>query len=193
MSGNKVNHHLFVRENRPLVFSETTLEKVKQLVKRYPEGQQKSAILPVLHMAQEENGGYLTVDAMDYVASVLQLTPIEVYEVATFYSMFFTEKTGKYVIEVCQTAPCAVCGGEELMEHLEEMLGVKNGETSADGLFTLRGVECLGGCGYAPVMQVNTGFHEHMSIAKADELIDRLRKEHAQGATSETKWEEEFC
>ncbi len=193
MSGNKVNHHLFIRENRPLVFSEKTLEKVRQLVKRYPEGQQKSALLPVLHMAQEENGGYLTVDAMDYVASLLQLKPVEVYEVATFYSMYFLEKTGKYVIEVCQTAPCAVCGGEALLEHLEEKLGVKKGETTADGLFTLRGVECLGGCGYAPVLQVNTRFHEHMSIAMADELIDRLRHEHSNGVMTGKKWEEEFC
>jgi NADH-quinone oxidoreductase subunit E len=193
MSGNKVNHHLFIRENQPVSFDEKTLAKIRQLVKRYPEGQQRSALLPVLHIAQEETGGYLTVDTMDYVASLLQLKPIEVYEVATFYSMFFIEKVGKYVIEVCHTAPCAVCGSEELMEHLENKLGVKKGETTPDGLFTLRGVECLGGCGYAPVMQVNTGFHEYMTKEKVDKLIDELQQEHTKGSIPGTKWEEEFC
>jgi len=193
MSGNKVNHHLFVRENKPVSFSEQTLEKVHQLVKRYPEGQQRSAILPVLHIAQQENGGCLTVDAMDHVATLLGLKPIEVYEVATFYSMFFLEKVGKYVIEICQTAPCAVCGSDDLMDHLENKLGIKNGETTPDGLFTLRGVECLGGCGYAPVVQVNTAFHEFMTTEKIDKLIDELRSENDKGITRETKWEEEFC
>jgi NADH-quinone oxidoreductase subunit E len=188
-----INHHLFVRENKPVTFSEETLGKIRLLLKRYPEGQQRSAILPVLHIAQQENGGYLTVDAMDHVASVLDLKPIEIYEVATFYSMFFLEKVGKYVIEVCQTAPCAVCGSEELMEHLQKKLGIGNGATTPDGLFTLRGVECLGGCGYAPVVQVNTEFHEFMTAEKIDKLIDELREEHAKGITREKKWEEEFC
>lgn len=193
MSGNKVHHQLYIRENKPVVFSETMLEKVRQLVKRYPEGQQKSAILPVLHMAQEENGGFLTVDAMDYVASLLELKPIEVYEVATFYSMYFLEKTGKYVIEICHTAPCAISGGEEIMEYLQEKLKINMGETTDDGLFTLRGVECLGGCGSAPVLQVNTGFHEHMTREKVDLLIEKLRTDNDNGITSGTTWEEEFC
>jgi NADH-quinone oxidoreductase subunit E len=193
MSGNKVHHPLFVRENRPVVFSESALEKIRQLVKRYPAGQQKSALLPVLHIAQQENGGYLTVDAMDQVAELLSLQPIEVYEVATFYHMYFLGKVGKYVIEVCHTAPCAVCGGEELMEHLEKRLGIRNGDTTADGLFTLRGVECLGGCGYAPVLQVNTAFHEYMTKENVERLIDELREEHSRGINRETKWEEEFC
>jgi NADH-quinone oxidoreductase subunit E len=192
MSGNKVNHHLFIRENKPVSFSEQTLDKIRQLVKRYPEGQQKSAVLPVLHIAQQENGGYLSVDMMDYVASLLELKPIEVYEVASFYSMFFLEKTGRYVIEVCQTAPCAFCGGDDLMEYLEEKLGVKNGETTSDGLFTLRGVECLGGCGNAPVMQVNTAFNEFMTKEKVDRLIHELKEEAGKGLISGTKWEEEF-
>jgi NADH-quinone oxidoreductase subunit E len=193
MSGNTVHHQLFVRENRPVAFSEGTLQKIRQIVKRYPGGQQRSAILPVLHIARQENGGYLTVDAMDQVAELLGLKPIEVYEVATFYSMYFLEKVGKYVIEVCQTAPCAVCGGEELMNHLQRKLGISNGGTTPDGLFTLHGVECLGGCGYAPVLQVNTEFHEQMTKEKADRLIDELREENAKGITRETKWEEEFC
>src|SRR5204862_346726 len=112
MSEGTVNHHLFVRENKPVSFSEKTMKKVKMLIKRYPEGQQKSALLPILHFAQEELGGYLTVDIMDYVAGLLNIKPIEVYEVATFYSMFYLEKVGKYVLEVCHTGPCALCGGE---------------------------------------------------------------------------------
>lgn len=193
MSGNKVHHRLYIRENKPVVFSETMLERVRMLVKRYPDGRQKSALLPVLHMAQEECGGFLTTDAMDRVAGLLEIRPVEVYETATFYSMYFLEKPGKYVIEVCQTAPCAMCGGEDLMRHLEGRLGIKAGETTADGLFTLRGVECLGGCGYAPVLQVNTTFHEYMTEEKVDSLIESLREEHRKGISTGTKWQEEFC
>jgi NADH-quinone oxidoreductase subunit E len=190
---NKIKHHLFLRENKPVSFNDKTLEMIRQLVNRYPEGQQRSAILPVLHIAQQENGGYLSADAMAHVAALLALKPIEVYEVATFYSMYFLEKGGKYIIEVCHTAPCAVCGGDELMEHLQKKLNVKNGETTPDGLFTLRGVECLGGCGYAPVLQVNTVFHEYMTKEKIDKLIDELRNENTKGIARETTWEEEFC
>ena len=191
--GNLVNHKLLVRENKPVAFSEKTLEKVKQLIRRYPEGQARSAILPVLHIAQEELGGYLTVDIMDYVASLLGLLPIQVYEVATFYSMFFMEKVGKYVIEVCQTGPCMISGNDELLGYLEEKLGVKRGETSADGLFTLRTVECLGACGYAPVMQVNTIFHEHLDRVKIDRIIDELRKKSEETQHGEETWAEGFC
>src|SRR5512138_449087 len=192
MEGLKVSHRLFVREHKAFAFPQKTLERARELIGHYPEGQQKSALLPFLHMAQEEGGGYLTADAMDYVASLLNIQPIEVYEAATFYSMFFIEKTGKYVIEVCHTAPCAVCGGEEIISYLEEKLKIRRGETTPDGLFTLRTVECLGGCGYAPVLQVNAEFQEHLTREKIDQLVDNLRKGTETTAATGSKCEEKF-
>ena len=192
MSGSEINHKLYVREYKPVSFSKETLEKVHLLIKRYPDGKQKSALLPVLHMAQEELGGYLSVDVMDYVAGLLGIQPIEVYEVATFYSMFYLEKVGKYVLEVCQTGPCAICGGEEIIEYLEKKLNIGIGETTADGLFTLRTVECLGACGYAPVMQVNTEFREFLTPEKMDDLLEDLRKKADQDLPQSSRWAEKF-
>jgi NADH-quinone oxidoreductase subunit E len=192
VTSNEINHKLQIRENRPVSFSPGTLEKVNLLMKRYPEGKQKSALLPVLHMAQEELGGYLNVDVMDYVAGLLGVQPIEVYEVATFYSMFYLEKVGKYVLEVCQTGPCAICGGEEILDYLKKKLNIGIGETTIDGLFTLRTVECLGACGYAPVMQVNTEFHEQLTPEKIDILIEDLRKKSNQDIPQSSRWAEKF-
>jgi NADH-quinone oxidoreductase subunit E len=192
MEGNFVNHKIFTKEGRPVVFSEKMMEKVKELIGHYPEGRQKSAILPVLHMAQEETGGYLSVDVMDAVAAMLNIQPIEVYEVATFYSMYSLEKTGRFVIELCRTGPCSISGGEHILEYLQEKLAIREGETTPDGLFTLRTVECLGACGYAPVMQVNSEYHEYLTPARIDRIIEEL-KEQATGENPEgTKWAEKF-
>jgi NADH-quinone oxidoreductase subunit E len=193
MSGNKVNHHLFVKENKSVEFQPATLEKIHQLIGRYPDGWQKSALLPVLHIAQEELGGYLSVDVMDYVASLLGIRPIEVYETATFYSMFYLEKVGKYVIDVCRTGPCAISGGEKIMDHIRESLNIKIGETTADGVFTLREVECLGSCGSGPVLQVNTEYYEHLTPAKVDKLIGELRELAKKDKPDDSKWVEKFC
>ena len=187
-----VNHRLYSKENTKVSFSPEMLEKIRDLVTHYPEGQQKSALLPVLHIAQEELGGYLSVDVMDYVASILDLLPIEVYEVATFYTMFHLEKKGKYVIEVCHTNPCSMCGGEEITRHLVTKLGIGVGQTTPDGIFTLREVECLGACGYAPVMQVNTEFHEFLTPEKIDRVIDELRNSAANNKPGGTRWAESF-
>jgi NADH-quinone oxidoreductase subunit E len=157
----------------------------------YPADRKKSAMLPVLHIAQQELGGYLSVDVMDHVASILEVQPIEVYEVATFYSMFHPEPVGKYVIEVCQTGPCAICGGEHILDHLEKILGIKNGETTADGMFTLKTVECLGSCGTAPVMQVNTEFYESLTKEKTDSIINALKNKKDK-PLSESRWAELF-
>ncbi|HNY03795.1 MAG TPA: NAD(P)H-dependent oxidoreductase subunit E [Bacteroidales bacterium] len=190
---NIINHHHIKKEGRPVAFTSEVLKKVQSLLGRYPEGRQKSALLPVLHMAQEEFGGYLSVDAMDYVATLLGIRPIEVYEVATFYSMFYLEKTGRYVIEVCRTGPCAISGGEKITNHLREVLGIKPGETTADGLFTLREVECLGSCGTAPVMQVNTEFYEQLTPDKVDRILGELRANTNSGNTNGSSWAEKFC
>jgi len=156
-------------------FTAEKLLEVKDIIARYPDGKQKSALIPVLHLAQQEFGGWLDVPVMDYVASLLQLKPIEVYEVATFYSMFNMKPVGKYVLEVCQTGPCMICGSDRIIEHIQQKLGIKPGETTADGLFTLKPAECLGACGYAPMMQLGKHFKEHLTIEKVDAILDELR------------------
>ena len=157
-------------------FSEEKLKKVNALISHYPEGKQKSAILPILHIAQEEFGGWLDVPVMDYVAELLQLEKIEVYEVATFYSMYNLKPVGKYMLEVCQTGPCMLNGSDNIIAYIEEKLGIKPGETTADRMFTLKTVECLGACGYAPMMQFGKTYREHLTKERIDEIIEECRK-----------------
>lgn len=159
-------------------FNGETLAFVNRIIRRYPQGKQKSALLPVLHIAQAENNGWLSSEIMDYVASLLAIQPIEVYEVASFYSMFNLQPVGNCVIEVCQTGPCWLNGADELFAHFEKRLGIKSGETTADGKFTLKTVECLAACGNAPVIQVGTEYHENLTIQKADELLDKWQAEN---------------
>jgi len=156
-------------------FSEEKLNKVKEIVARYPEGKQKSALIPLLHLAQDEFGGWLDTPVMDYVAELLHILPIEVYEVATFYSMFNTKPVGKYLLEVCRTGPCMVNGCDDIIDHIKQRLGISEGETTPDGLFTLKPAECLVACGYAPMMQLGKTFREHLTKEKVDKLIDELR------------------
>jgi NADH-quinone oxidoreductase subunit E len=156
-------------------FSEEKLKKVQEIIARYPDGKQKSALIPVLHLAQEENGGWLSVEAMDHVASLLQIKPIEVYEVATFYSMYNLKPVGKYLFEVCQTGPCMLNGSDQIIDYIKEKLGIGVGETTADGLFTLKTVECLGACGYAPMMQMGKHYKEHLTREKVDQIIEECR------------------
>ena len=157
-------------------FSEQKLKEVDQIVARYPAGKQKSALLPVLHLAQQEFGGWLDVPVMDYVAGLLKLDPIEVYEVATFYSMYNLKPVGRYMFEVCQTGPCMLRGSDDIIHYIYEKLGIKPGETTKDGLFTLKTVECLGACGYAPMMQMGKTFREHLTKEKVDTIIDECRR-----------------
>ena len=159
-----------------LKFSEEQMTEFKRLVARYPEGKQKSALLPVLHLAQDSFGGWLSAKTMDYVAELLQITPIEVYEVATFYSMYNLKPVGKYMFEVCQTGPCMLRGSDDIIAYIGEKLGIKPGETTADGMFTLKTVECLGACGYAPMMQLGKHYREHLTKEKVDAIIDECRK-----------------
>lgn len=156
-------------------FSKQALDKVNEIIARYPEGKQKSALIPVLHLAQDEFGGWLDAPVMDYVAEILQIQPIEVYEVATFYTMFKTKPTGKYVFEVCQTGPCMVNGSDDIIKYIGDKLGIKPGETTPDGLFTLKPAECLGACGYAPMMQLGKFYREHLTKEKVDSIIEECR------------------
>ena len=158
------------------IFNDTQMTEFKRLVARYPEGKQKSALLPVLHLAQESFDGWLPTEALDYVASLLQLEPIEVYEVATFYSMYNLKPVGKYVFEVCQTGPCMISGSDNIIDYIKQVLNIQPGETTQDGLFTLKLVECLGACGYAPMMQVGKVYKEHLTKEKVDAIIAEYRQ-----------------
>lgn len=156
-------------------FSSETLGKVSEVIARYPDGKQKSALLPLLHLAQDHNEGWLSVEAMDYVASLLKLQPIEVYEVASFYSMYNLKPVGKHVFEVCQTGPCMINGSDDIVEYIKQKLGIGIGETTKDGLFTLKVVECLGACGYAPLMQMGKTYREHLTKEKVDAIVEECR------------------
>jgi NADH-quinone oxidoreductase subunit E len=160
-------------------FNNEKLSKAKEIISRYPEGKQKSALMPLLHLAQEE-WGWLSSETMDYVAELLQLDPIEVYEVATFYSMYHLKPVGQFVFEVCQTGPCMVMGSDDIINYIKEKLNIGSGETTADGLFTLKTVECLGACGYAPMMQLGKNYREHLTKEKVDQIIDECRKSSGQ-------------
>lgn len=158
-----------------VVFSDKSMQEVQRIIGFYPEGKQKSAVIPVLHLAQQEFGGWLSAETMDYVASVLQLEPIEVYEVATFYSMYNLKPVGRYMFEVCQTGPCMINGSDNIVEYIYNKLGIKPGETTEDGMFTLKTVECLGACGYAPMMQLGKDFREHLTPEKIDAIVEECR------------------
>ncbi len=156
-------------------FNETQMAELNRLVAHYPEGKQKSALLPVLHLAQDSFDGWLPTELMDYVASLLQIEPIEVYEVASFYSMFTLKPVGKFMFEVCQTGPCMISGSEDIIAYIQQQLAIKPGETTQDGVFTLKLVECLGACGYAQMMQVGKVFREHLTKEKVDSIIAEYR------------------
>lgn len=167
---------LSVKDNESVEFTEEMLGKFAEIVARYPEERQKSALLPILHEVQAVYG-WLSVPAMDSVAAYLRLEPVEVYEVATFYTMFFLQPRGKFVLEVCRTGPCCLVGAERMMKHIEQRLGVKEGEVTPDGLFSWRGVECMAACGYGPVLQIGPEytFYENLTEEKVDNLIDELK------------------
>ena len=156
-------------------FSSEALALANKIIARYPQGKQKSALIPLLHLAQSEFDGWLSPEVMDYVASLLGIQPIEVYEVATFYSMFNTKRVGKCLVEVCQTSSCWLRGSDEIVDHLKKKWNIEVGETTADGMFTLKTVECLGSCGTAPMLQCGSDFHENLTIEKVDELLEKLK------------------
>ena len=156
-------------------FSEEKLNKVSEIIQRYPEGKQKSALLPILHLAQDEFGGWLDTPVMDYVATLLNIEPIEVYEVASFYSMYNLKPVGKYLFEVCHTGPCMINGSDDIIRYIKTKLNIGVGDTTADGLFTLKTVECLGACGYAPMMQLGKTYREHLTKERVDAIVAECR------------------
>jgi NADH-quinone oxidoreductase subunit E len=159
-------------ETETIKFSAETEALMQNIIKRYPEGRHKSALLPLLHIAQADSNGWLSVSVMNRVAEILNIKPIEVYEVASFYSMFHLEPVGNCLIEVCRTSSCWLRGANDIVAHIEKRLGIKDGETTADGKFSLRTVECLGSCGTAPMLQIGEQYHENLTMEKVDQLLE---------------------
>ena len=155
--------------------TEALMERINELLSHYPADKKKSALLPVLHDVQDAHDNWLSIELMDKVAEILEIKPIEVYEVVSFYTMFNQRPIGKYMFEFCQTSPCCLRGVENLMDYTCDKLGVKVGEPTADGMFEVRGVECLGACGYAPMMQLGDFFQENLTKDKIDQLIADCR------------------
>lgn len=176
------------RLREKIKFSDEAMKTVQTIVSRYPDERRKSALIPVLHVAQAEFGGWLSPEVMDYVASVLRLNSIEVFEVASFYSMFNLKPVGKCLIEVCQTSSCWLSGAEDIIKHIEKKLKIKVGETSADGMFTLKTVECLGSCGTAPMLQCGASFHENLTYDKVDKLLDEYRSQNRRRSYTDTDY-----
>jgi NADH-quinone oxidoreductase E subunit len=159
-------HFEFTRENR---------ERVRVHLAKYPPGRQQSAVLPLLDLAQRQSGGWLPLAAMHHVADLLQMPRIRVYEVATFYTMFNLRPVGRWFLQVCTTTPCWLCGSDEVVAACQRKLGIGIGETTADGLFTLVEVECLGACVNAPILQVNDDYYEDLDGPKTEALLAALR------------------
>jgi len=156
------------------MLSEAAQTRIKEYFVRYPD--KRSALLPALWIAQEEQG-YVTEDAMNQIAVLLEITPVQVYETVTFYTMLSLQPQGKYVIQVCRTLSCALVGANAVITHLEQKLGIAVGETTPDGVFSLKKVECLAGCGAGPVMQINDEYYEYLTRDKVDRILDDLRRE----------------
>ena len=152
-----VNHRDTIDNNEDTYFEFTpaNYEEIKNILKKYPDNYKQSGVIPLLHLAQGQNGNFLTLAAMNKVAKILEMPRITVYEVASFYAMFNREKVGKYHLQICGTTPCQLCGSRDIMKACEDKLGIKMGQTTKDGMFTIEEVECLGACVNAPMIQVN--------------------------------------
>lgn len=184
LGGHGISQHRPAPDNMPDTewdFTDANYAQLQRLIRKYPPNCQAGACIPALDLAQRQQGedgrgGWLPVAAMNKVAEVLEMPPIRVYEVASFYTMFNREKVGKYLIQICGTTPCQLNGAERIIEALEKKLGVKTGGTTSDGLFTTMEVECLGACVNAPMVQINDDFYEDLTEESMNQVIDQLKK-----------------
>ena len=156
-------------------FTEESLAKAKAAITKYPAGRQRSAVMPILDIVQRQDG-WVSLAAMNVVAEMLELAPIRVYEVATFYTMFNLKPVGKYHLQVCTNLPCMLRGSQEIVEACESALGVGLGETTEDGKFTLSEVECLGACVNAPVIWIGDDYYEDLSVDSTKAIIEALKR-----------------
>ncbi|MGE5202571.1 MAG: NADH-quinone oxidoreductase subunit NuoE [Acidobacteriota bacterium] len=157
-------------------FTPENLARAKAIIAKYPAGRQASAVLPLLDLAQRQHDNWLPRAAMDAVAEMLEMAPIRVYEVATFYTMFNLKPVGKHLLQICTTTPCWLRGSDEVVHACERKLGIGMGETTPDGQFSMMEVECLGGCVNAPIVQVNDDFYEDLDAASTETLLEALRR-----------------
>ena len=164
-----------MKENIIERISTTARAEIDKWVAKYPVEQKQSAVMPALRIVQEANGGWLTRELMDAVAEYLEMPPIAVYEVASFYSMYEHKPVGRHKICVCTNISCLLCGSEQVVAHLEQKLGIKMGQTTTDGKFTLKEVECLGACVGAPMFQIGTEYYEHLTPEKIDSILAQLK------------------
>ena len=164
-----------VEEGPPFELTADRRKQLDEMLLRYPPDRKRSAVLAALYLVQDQQG-YLTANAMRHIAPIVDLTPAEVEDVATYYVMFFKEKVGKYVLQVCRTLSCALAGAERVTEALSQKLGIEVGQTDPSGMFTLMEFECLGACDRAPVVMVNNEhWHEHASAESCAQLVDDLK------------------
>jgi NADH-quinone oxidoreductase E subunit len=162
------------QEGDPFVYTPDNRARFDEIIKRYPPDRKRSAVLPALYLVQHQLG-YITANAMRYVAGLLEITPADVEDVTSFYTMFYTKPVGAFVLQVCRTLSCALNGAERVTEEISAKLGIAVGQTDASGTFTLLEVECLGACDRAPVVMVNDAWHECLKPEDAARLLDDLR------------------
>ncbi len=162
-----------VKQRKADLLAPEVKARIDKWVAKYPIEQKQSASMPALRIVQEVNG-YLTTELMDAIADYLDMEPISVYEVATFYSMYDLKPVGRHKISVCTNVSCLLCGSEDVVKHLQEKLGVKLGETTPDGKFTLKEVECLAACAGAPMLQIGKTYYENLTPEKIDQILSTL-------------------
>lgn len=164
-------------DSTPFDFTKENYEQIKVILSRFPPNYKKSGVIPLLHLAQKQNNNFLTLSAMKKIAKILEINEMEVFEVASFYTMFNREKPGKYHLQICGTTPCMIRGSREVTAVIEEMVGCHLGETSPDGLFTLEEVECLGACANAPMIQINNEWvYEDFTVENIRPFIEQLKR-----------------
>jgi NADH-quinone oxidoreductase subunit E len=168
----KISHH--APSEPDFSFTRENFRRAEEIIARYPAGKQQSAVMPLLMLAQKQNHNYLSKPAMDYVASILGMPPVRVYEVASFYTMYNLEPVGEFMIEVCTTTPCWLRGSDAIIAACEKKLGIKMGGTTPDGRFTLKEAECLGACVNAPMCQIGEHYYEDLTSETMGKLIDQL-------------------
>jgi NADH-quinone oxidoreductase subunit E len=161
-------------EQKASLFTPEIRAEIDRWIAKYPEEWRQSAVMAALQIVQENNGGYLTQERMDQVAAYLDMPPIAVYEVATFYSMYELKPVGRHKVCVCTNVSCMINGSDKIVEHMEKKLGIKLGETTGDGKFTLKEVECLGACGGAPMFQIGTKYYENLTTELVDSILEGL-------------------
>ena len=168
-------NHFSSNSNKVFKFSEQNTERIKTILSKYPIERRKSALMPLLDLAQRQNNNWISTDVIDEVSQILSITKREVYEIATFYTMYNTKPVGKYLIQVCTTTPCMLRQSEEIVLAISNHLKISLGETTPDGMFTLMEVECLGACSNAPVVQINDQYHEDLTPKSIVEILCGLK------------------